>query len=435
MTTPAPIATSGASVTSVRRPGKELPRATAGLRATLVAAVAIGCTVAGPTTAPTTHLPTPTPAIHTLAPSAKVVKVFDQVSAACAINAAYAGLSPVPQLPDCSLPVSMWGSIPQGSLVTTSSCGEAWLDTDCGKLYVFGGSSLQASTCDPTTGASGSACVEYGTVGWAGSGCDQEVVIATASGSIRLAGTWISATYDRDRSLTLFAVFDGSAVATAVVDPESQTVAEPTELVAGTFWFTTPGVDDPEVAGIPARRAIPFTELPLLVRELHLEAAFASILRQASADGIDVAEVPHVPTVTVRLGGPQFATPEATEAVARAFDWRSTIGAIIGRDDFAAYLMVGDEAPRDLLPVTADAEVSTDMMLRAKLFGATVTWDPSSELDKIAGTFVEALDSMQFAEFEYFDARDVSARQGETAAAIYDVVSRDGPAIWLDYSP
>lgn len=411
-------------------------RGTASLRATLMAAVAMGCTGTGSTSAPgSTQPPTPTPAIHTLAPSAKVLKVFEDVAAACAINAAYGGLSPVPQLPDCSLPISMWNSIPKNSLVTTSSCGEAWLDTDCGYLYVFGGSSLQASTCDPTTTATGSACVEYGSIGWASSGCDQEVVIATASGSVRLTGTWISATYDRERGLTLFAVFDGAAVATAVVDPERQIVAEPTELAAGTFWFTTPGVDAADVAGLPARRAIPFDELPALVRELHLETAFASILHQASADGIAVADVPHVPTVTVRLGGPQFATPEAAEAVISAFDWRPTIGSIIGRDDFAAYVVVGDEAPRDLLPVTADAELATNMMLKAELFKAAVTWDPGPELDKIAGTFIGAINSMQYAEFEYFAAADVPARAGETAAAVFDGFSGDSAVIWLDYSP
>ena len=378
---------------------------------------------------------TPTAApTKTLAPSAKAVKIFDSSLAACAIDEAYAGLSPIPRLPNCALPVGTSSPIPANSLVTTNACGEAWLDTGCGELYVFGGSNVRVSTC-PESSATGSACVEYGSAAWYGHVCDQEVRIITPAGTIHLQGTWMSATYDPERRVALFVVFDGAGEAFPVLDDAGQRLGEATAVPAGRFWFTVPGDQPVEIAGLPSRQALPFDELPRIIAELHLETAFASIFRQASADGVDLSGVPDMPTLTVRLGGPQFGSSAAVDAVLRAYDWRETIGSILGRDDFTANVVVGTDPPRDLLPITRDAEAATNAMLEGKLFSALVTWSPTPELDKIASTYIDALKSLQYAEFQYFAATDGHARPEETPAAIWNEFVADSPVIWLDYRP
>lgn len=380
--------------------------------------------------------PTPEPPVKTLEPSAKVLKVFDSVPAGCAINEAYAGqTTPLERLTDCALPIGRSQTIPGGSIVTTSACGEAWLSTDCGLLYVFGGSNLRVSTCSSSV-ARGSGCVESGTIAWSGQPCEKEVAFATPSGTIRLEGTWISATYDPDTRVALFAVFDGVGEAVPVLDDAGQRVGPEAHLDAGTFWFSAPGDQPQDVAGLPARRPIPFSELPRVVHELHLETAFASVLRQARSDGVDVGGVPDIPTFTVRLGGPRFAESSAADdAVLRAFDWRQEVSAVLGRDDVTTTALVASSKPVDLSTVTLEPQAATNAMLEAKLFSALVTWDTSPEVDKIAQIYMKSLSSMQFAEFEYFAATDGHARPQETAAAIYNEFAVDSPVIWLDYHP
>jgi hypothetical protein len=296
---------------------------------------------------------------------------------------------------------------------------------------VFGGSNLRVSTCDPRLSVTGSACVEFGSVAWSGSGCADEVAIATPSGTIRLQGTWVSATYVEERQLTLFAVLDGTAEAIPVVDPEAATLALGTALEPGTFWFSVPGDAPVEIAGLPARQALPFDRLPDLVRELHLESWFGAILRQASADGIDVSRVPEMPVITVRFGGPQFASAEAREAALVAFDWRSRSLEAFGRDDLAVVALGADDPPRDLMDLNQDTGQAIELALGSGLVGAGVTWDPSPELDQLVQEYLASLREIQFEEFS-FAATDFQAPPGETASGIYNEFAVDAPIIWIE---
>lgn len=407
-------------------------------RAILVVAIALAQVVAacggGSAPTPTTKRPTPTPAkptatpkTHTVAPSADVVKVFDSVRAACAISQAWGGLSPVPELASCARPVSSWNPIPTGSIVTTSTCGEAWLDTGCGTLYVFGGSNLEISNCPPPV-TPGSGCLTSGSVGWADMPCANKLAIATASGTIRLVGTWVSATYVEERQLTLFAVFDGTGEVTAVVDPQNAVVTSPQSIEAGSFWFTVPGDQPADVAGLAPRVAHPFRDLPAIVGELNLQSTFAAITARAAADGKDISGVPAMPVVNVRLGGGELERADARDPVLLAYDWDNNAKKQFAQVDLPVVALAQTDPPRDLRAQSWDFQHASTLATDAGIeqMQVAVIVEESPELVAYGDGFVSMLKELRLA------PERVIAVDGDAAAALFNKYIEAGQAVvWL----
>jgi hypothetical protein len=365
---------------------------------------------------------------HTLAPSAKVVKVFGDAAAGCAIAQAWAGLSPIPELTSCASPVASWATIPKNSLVSASSCGQAWLDTECGQVYVFGGSSLSLAQCDGPPGPA-TTCVNAGSIGWADTGCADDVAIATATGSITLVGTWVSATYVEERQLTLFTVFDGTGEVIPVIDVGQGTLGDGQTIERSTFWFTVPGDAPANVAGLEPRVAHPFTDLPSIVNELRLESAFAAIIQRAGADGADISGVPAMPVVNVRLAGGDLGRAEAREAALLAFDWDAAAGVIFEQEDVPVVALAAVDPPLDLRAQPRDEVKASELVKTGALEGLPISLivRESPELARLTDDYLEALRGIGLSPDRQFVG---SVEQG---AELFNKLVADGaPVIWIE---
>jgi hypothetical protein len=375
----------------------------------------------GETSAPAATIPT-----HTLAPSADVVKILTDASAGCAISQVSAGPPPVPILTDCASPVGKWTPLPAGSIVTTNAGGCAWLSTVCGRLYVFQGSRLQVATCPPP--ASGSACLNYGSVAWAESNCSNQVAIATPGGSIRLIGTWVSATYVEDRQLTIFTVFDGIGEVRAVVDQASGKIGDPAQVDSGNFWFTAPGDQPADVAGLRAREAHPFSDLPAIVHELHLETWFDAITEQARLDNVDVSSVPAMPVLDVRMAGGKLDGVDAQQAAVLAFDWATAIKQFFNQPDLAALALAGDNPPIDLLAQIQDFQRASEIVKTAGLEGlpVQVIVEETHELVGLGDKYIPTLKELRLS------PQLVVATSHEQATDMFNKTIADGgAAVWF----
>jgi hypothetical protein len=337
----------------------------------------------------------------TFAPSQGALMTLDDMSGACAISKAWGGpasSSPIPQLTSCSLASPPYSTLPTGSLVTTSTCGQAWLQVggECGKIYVFHTTTLVASACTPIlappTGYTAAAgCLKTGTAAWFGSSCSADLRLATPSAGILLAGTWASMTYIEDRQLSLFVMLDGSAEATPILDAEGQTFGDSTTLAANQFWFSAPGDVAPIVAGIDGRVAQPLEDLPAVVHELGLESWFAEVFDRAAQDGFDVSQVASIPVVQVRLAGGRLEDPAMRTAALMSFEWRSQADALLQNGaDVALVALAGDDPPLDLRSEPFDPEFSSAAINEAGGFGVDVVW-AKGNVEPFANAFVEAL--------------------------------------------
>jgi len=394
----------------------------AALAASLVLVAACDGAIGGsPTPRPVTASPV------TFAPSQGAVMTLDEIGAACAITKAWGGLgSPVPLLAPCSQPVSSYPSLPSGSVVTTDSCGQAWLKTDCGTLYVFQATSLTASTCQPPGAVNSSGCLTSGTVAWAGSSCPSEVVIGTPGAGIRLSGTWVSATYLEEEQLTLFAVFDGVGEATPLLDAGGQKAGAPATVAAGNFWFSAPGDQAPVVADVPGRVAQPFERLPDVVRELHLESWFSAVLDRAAQDGIDLSQVPPIPVVNVRLAGGDLEDPRAREPLLLGFDWGARAKVSLPAGDRAIVALAGDDPPLDLLAQVANIDLAQRLMKEHGGFAVEVIWEERGDLGGLMKEYLGTLLQLGL------DAQDRPAVDSEDAASMFaDFVTKEQAVIWL----
>ncbi len=123
-------------------------------------ALALGC--AGPAPTATSPAPTATQTATATQSAPPEIGIFGQpVDAGCAIDTAWGagpGVTVLPRLPDCAQPVSRWQSLSAGGTLATDSCGEAWLNTSCGRIYLFQDGRLQTSLCNRATAVQNGYC-------------------------------------------------------------------------------------------------------------------------------------------------------------------------------------------------------------------------------------------------------------------------------------
>lgn len=364
----------------------------------------------------------------TFAPSQGELITFDDISGACAISTAWggrAGGDPVPQLKPCAKPPSgNYTGLPAGSIVTTSSCGEAWLSVaGCGTVYVFQATKFVASSCDPNH-QSQAGCIAAGTAAWASS-CFSDLQLGTPSASVMLSGTWASITYVEDRRLSLVVIVDGNGEAVPVLDVEATQDGDQTELRSGEFWFSAPGDDPPVIGDLEGRVAQPLDQLPAVIDELGLQSWYAEVLARASVDGFDLAEQVRIPVLQVRFAGGSLEDPAAAEAVRTGFDWRSGGGLLPEGDALALVGLAGSEPPVDLRTVGFDPDFAAASIQEVGSFGLEVVW-VKGELDPLAAAFVEAMRNIGLDPSEH-----PVADATEAAQAFDDGVEREGAVVWL----
>jgi hypothetical protein len=364
----------------------------------------------------------------TFAPSQGALMTLVDMSGACAIPKAWGGpasSNPIPLMTPCSKTSPPYATLPGGSLVTTSTCGQAWLQVaECGKLYVFHTTKLVASFCNPAYPAP-AGCITSGTAAWSGK-CVKHLELGTPSASVRLAGTWASVTYVEDRQLSLFVLIDGSGEATPFLDADATKVGDPTTVRASEFWFSAPGDVAPVVAGVEGRVAQPLDQLPAVIHELGLESWFAEVLDQAEEDGFDVAQTVQLPVVQVRLAGGPLEGAAMRDAALRSFDWGVEAEALLPDGAAAALLgLAGDDPVVDLRTVGFDPSFSQVAIKDAGSFGVDVVWR-KGDIERYAAAFVEALRSVGL------DVAEQPVADGAAAAELFDAdVAAERAVIWM----
>jgi hypothetical protein len=365
----------------------------------------------------------------TFAPSQGNLRTLDDMSAACAISTAWGGsasTNPIPTLDPCSLASPPYRSLPSGSLVTTSTCGQAWLQVSgCGKLYVFHTTKLVASFCAPSY-ASTAGCVTTGTAAWSSSGCTGDIELGTPSASIRLAGTWASVTYVEELQLSLMVQLDGTGDAVPFIDLDAQRIGDPTRLNPNEFWFTAPGDAGPVVADVEGRVAQPLERLPAVIHELGLESWFAEVFDRAALDGFDVAQIAPLAVVQARVAGLHLDDAAVRNAVWLSYDWGPKADQLLpdGPNVTLAGL-AADEPVVDLRSQLFDPAFSQTAIKEAGGFGVDVIW-AKGNVEPFATALVEALRLVGL------DATPVGVADDAAASEAFEAaIGREGDAIWL----
>jgi hypothetical protein len=217
-----------------------------------------------------------------------------------------------------------WTSLSEGDAIKTDGAGQAEIELDgcSGSLYVFMDGVIQVSTCLEEEQASGLAtCVQVGT-GYFNVDCASRFTVDTPGSRITVVGTAFSVTYVPDRRLTLVIVLEGGVTVQPVVDFETGRLApEGIRVDSGEFLYTIPGPVSPELAGIRAREALPFEELPPVVQELGIRHWIDDIERRAEPDRLLPPNWPfRMAAVALVMEAGAFEDPTVQRAVLAAMD-------------------------------------------------------------------------------------------------------------------
>ncbi len=114
-------------------------------------------------------------------------------------------------------------------------------------IFIFFDTRLQRSACNQAASDGNTTCLEEGSAVF--ENCHNHLV-QTASGKVKLLGTWASVTYLPDQKLTLLAVTEGETSVQPVLDDGEPDHGIPVEVGAGEYyihgagsriWFRRPG--------------------------------------------------------------------------------------------------------------------------------------------------------------------------------------------------
>jgi hypothetical protein len=419
----------------------------------LIAAVVSGCSAAVPSSAPSpppaaTLTPTPTPPSPPSPPSptaipthvatpvpptapTEAVSPFDDSTVGCSIGAvqvAETNAAPLTALAACQDPVQFATHVRSGGLVTTDPCGQAVLDSRCGRIYVFQDSGLRFSHCDQQTAFSAAGCLTDGTIAWNNTCPAGVATIVSPNASIELHGTWVSATYLPDRQLTLFTVLEGQAVATPL-DATGAPSGVAQDIPRNTFWFTAPL--DPAgqpvtVGGVAAQAVRPIEEIEPVIGELQLESWMAAVKTRAGTDGVK-SDLPAKPVVNVRGRGGPFDDKAIQEALLSSMDWQTAITNEFPGGESTVFGLIGDGAPSNLAFQPLDLEAARGLIERSGLVGTPVTVivDDSEHAPSLAKNYTAALEDI------YLRVEFVALPPEDGAKLYEERGSRGLPTIWL----
>ena len=359
----------------------------------------------------------------------QVVSPFHDSVVGCSIGAvqvAESNLGQLTALTDCRDPVRPTKRVLGGGFVTTDPCGQAVLDSKCGRIYVFQDSGLRFSTCDQQTAISAAGCLTDGTMAWDNTCPGGVATIVTPTASITLNGTWISATYMPDRQLSLFTVLEGDAVATAV-DATGVPSGVPQDIPRDSFWFTGPAGGEPaNVGGLEAGATHPLEQFGPVIAELQLESWMAAVKTRAAADGVKT-ELPAKPVINLRARGGPFDDQFVQDALLLSTEWPVVIRELFGDGETTLFALIGDRAPSNLSFWSKDFIVAKGLIEDRKLGGTSVVLiaDDVGRLDALGKNFVPALQEINLnVEFVILPPDD--------AARLYEERgSRGEPTIWL----
>lgn len=189
---------------------------------------------------------------------------------------------------------------PINFLATTSQEGEAVIKAQiegasC-SIFLFFDTRLERSACNRAASQGNTTCLEEGSAVF--ENCHNHVV-QTASGEVKLLGTWASVTYLPDQKLTLLAVTEGEASVQPVLEETTRTMGGPIEVGAGEYYYTAPDQVIQPVPGVPARQAAPLYEIgPMLVQYPQTFDWVTRALDRSREYGVDPAQFEPPPTET-----------------------------------------------------------------------------------------------------------------------------------------
>jgi hypothetical protein len=137
-------------------------------------------------------------------------------------------------------------------------------------IYIFQQSRLIKAACPKSDYLGGNVtCAVEGTSVY-NNQCASQIVIQTPSVELVLEGTWLSVTYLPEQQLSLIMVFEGQVSAHPVLNADTYDQGAAVDIVAGYFWFSTPGATAEPIAGLAARELHSFDQLLPVVEELNL---------------------------------------------------------------------------------------------------------------------------------------------------------------------
>ena len=152
-------------------------------------------------------------------------------------------------------------------------------------IFIFFDTRLQRSACNQAASDGNTTCLEEGSAVF--ENCHNHLV-QTASGEVKLLGTWASVTYLPGQKLTLLAVTEGETSVQPVLDDANQTMGIPVEVGAGQYLYTAPDRVMQAVPGVPPRQAVPLNKIEQILAQYPQAADWITLAMDRSrAYGVD----------------------------------------------------------------------------------------------------------------------------------------------------
>lgn len=218
-----------------------------------------------------------------------------------------------------------------GGLVTTDAQGEAEIIIQgCLKLFIFQDATLERSTCRESDAASGlGVCATGGMTGVLNQ-CLSKIDIQTPGSNTNTTGTWFAVIYLPEDHLSIIQVYEGSVEVRAEVNIASEQSAYTQTLEAGNLWFTAPGIEPPEIAGISGREPQPMEVWgalrPALIEKYpNLDIWMESAKQKASQENLAFPDFLAVPSgeLNIQFLGPGWQNEKVYQAILSGVDWQS----------------------------------------------------------------------------------------------------------------
>ncbi len=306
---------------------------------------------------PAGETPPPTAAPGDTPTPTQIVETGIDVEAGCAITRALGGSDPavLSELLACESPVEDWTLIRAGGSVTTDPSGQAWLDfadraigEKCGRVYVFHDGELQRSPDLP-----GGLQIKSGTALWRNE-CSGLITVETPSANVTLQGTSIIVSYlpteDREdpRDMTFVAILDGWVEATPLIEMNSDVSGSMAVVEQQQFWFSTPGEEPDDVAGLDAREPHSFSELPGFIDAMGIESWMATAIDAAVSEGIPTGEMPRPEVAQLRGAGGALNERAIQNGLIEAInedEWQTQVDVLFPDRQGTMVTLIGDQAP------------------------------------------------------------------------------------------
>lgn len=266
---------------------------------------------------------TPTRTTEPVATQAAEIQVDSQVRRL--IPSVFAGpVQPLPELEN-NRPIGL----PAGGLVSTGLGGEAEVVIQgCLKIFVFQDSSLERSTCRRQDVDSGLAvCSTAGLTGVVNN-CLAQVDIQTPSGTVQTNGTWFTVLYLPEDELSIVQVYEGEVGVSAIVNTRTGDETSSQPLKEGSVWWTAPGRQAPDIAGISGRQPQPLEIWEAMRPELIERYPQLDMWMEAARQRAEIEDLPFPEYLTqetgqviLTLSGGRWEDLFAREAFFTGFPW------------------------------------------------------------------------------------------------------------------